>query len=98
MIGYKLKRNWQTDLILTAVLDGAEEEAQALDYLKAVAELARIPNARLTTTSTETTAGATITLFSMTAESNLRILGERAHATGMPCIFAMDGGNENALA
>ena len=43
LIGYKLKRNWETDLILTAALDGSEEEAQALDYLKAVAELARIP-------------------------------------------------------
>jgi len=95
LIGYKLKRNWETDLILTAALDEAAEEAQALDYLKAVAELARIPNARLTTTSTET--AATITLFSMTAESNLGILHERAQATGTPCIFAMDGGNENAL-
>jgi amino acid transporter len=98
LIGYKLKRNWQTDLTLTAALDGTDDATQALDYLKAAAELARIPNARLMTTSTETTTAAAITLFSMTAESNLTTLREQAQATGMPCIFAMDGGNENALA
>jgi len=98
LIGYKLKRNWQTDLLLTASLVGTEEENQAMDYLKAVAELARIPNARLITTSAETAADSTVTLFTMTAENDIKTLGERAQATGMPCIFAMDGGNENALA
>ena len=41
---YKLKRNWKTRLVLTAFSAQSGEEQEALDFLKAVVELARVPN------------------------------------------------------
>lgn len=98
LVGYKLKCNWKTDLLLSASVSKPEEEALALDYLKAVAELARIPNAQLSATAADFAVAPTLTVFSMTATSNFNSLKERAQSSGTDCIFAMDGGNENALA
>lgn len=42
----KLKQNRQVDLVLTALLHDADEQQEALDYLRAITELGRIPNVR----------------------------------------------------
>ena len=47
LISYKLKQNWKSDLVLIAELKNGQVGEQALDYLKSVAELARIPNTEL---------------------------------------------------
>jgi hypothetical protein len=102
LISYKLKKNWKSDLILTAALGNDEERKPALDYLKTVAELARIPNAECRTVSLgrENQAGEkpTVKVYSMTGDMDLSSLDSKMESTGQPCLFALDSGFENAFA
>ena len=102
LVAYKLKQNWDCDLVLTAALkeEGLRKEAQ--DYLKSVAELARIPNAECRTAPMEQ-AGLegrkpAITVFSMRAGMDLNGAEAKAKKTGAPCLFSLDSGSENAFA
>jgi hypothetical protein len=102
LISYKLKKNWKSDLFLTAALGKEEERESALDYLKSVAELARIPNAECRTVflDRENQVGEkpTVTVYGMTGEMDLSRLDSKVESTGTPCLFALDSGFENAFA
>jgi hypothetical protein len=102
LISHKLKQNWKSDLILTAALKNDEEREQALDYLKSVAELARIPNAESRTASLgrENLDGEkrTVTVYSMSGDMDLSRIDSKVDSTGTPCLFALDSGLENAFA
>jgi uncharacterized membrane protein len=102
LISYKLKKNWKSDLILTATLGKEEEREPALDYLKSVAELARIPNAecRIASPNRENHAGekTIVTVYSMTGDMDLSRLNSKVESTRTPCLFALDSGFENAFA
>jgi hypothetical protein len=102
LISYKLKQNWKSDLIFTAALGKEEERGHALDYLKSVAELARIPNAESRTASLDREnlddEKATVTVYSMSRDMDLSRIDSKVESTGTPCLFALDSGFENAFA
>jgi solute carrier family 12 (sodium/potassium/chloride transporter), member 2 len=100
LISYKLKQNWDSDLVLIAALKNGEAGEPALDYLKSVAELARIPNTELRVSSSgrEAEGNPSVTVYSLSSDSDLKDILLKARSTGAPCLFAMDSGFENALA
>ncbi len=103
LTAYKLKQNRQVDLVLTAVIDDENEKKEALDYLRTVAELGRIPNVRFHARTDETIfdleygSGITVTLFSMKPDTDFETMRSLAEQAGTLCVFAMDSGKENAL-
>lgn len=102
LLAYKLKRNWKTKIVLTALLSGSGEEQEALDFLEALTELARIPNVeyRLASSKEELESGSTepsITLYGMREDPDFEELRSKIKSAGAPCLFAMDSGWENAL-
>jgi len=102
LIAYQLKRNWKSDLTLVAALKRYEAREKALDYLRAVAELARIPNAGLRTAPLDgldlREDRPSVTVYSLGKDPDLGALRSRVKAAQTPCLFAMDSGFENALA
>ena len=101
LIAYKLKHNRKQDLVLTARLRHHSERDQALAYLKSVAELARIPTARLRTQAAsdqELDLEPAITVFALRASADFSELRDQVGRARSPCLFALDSGRENALA
>ncbi len=106
LLAYKLKRNWPAQLTITARLEDAAERPEALEYLRAVVELARIPNAFLRAVESEEALdpglerGASrpeITIFSMTAPVDIGSLRARCDRVRTAALFALDSRRENAL-
>lgn len=103
LTAYKLKQNRQVDLVLTAVLQDDEAPKEALDYLRAVSELGRIPNVRFHARTDETvfdleySSGISVTLFSMNSDTDFETMNSLAEQANSLCVFAMDSGKENAL-
>jgi hypothetical protein len=102
LISYKLKQNWESDLVFTAALKKEKAREEALDYLKSVAELARIPNAECRTAplGRENLKGEQpcVTVYSMTGDMDINAIDAKVDSTGTPCLFALDSGFENAFA
>ncbi|WP_029893179.1 hypothetical protein [Desulfohalovibrio reitneri] len=106
LLAYKPKRNWNTELAITARLDSDNEGEEALTYLHGAVEMARIPNAMMRTATSDEELDlcrvegyptASLTLFSLSPEANLETLRARGRAAGTACLFAMDSQRENAL-
>ncbi|MFW6357360.1 MAG: amino acid permease, partial [bacterium] len=103
LTAYKLKQNRKVDLVLTGVLHHADEQKEALDYLRAVTELGRIPNVRFHVRTEDTifdleySSGISVTLFSITPDTDFNTMESLAGQARTLCIFVMDSGKENAL-
>jgi hypothetical protein len=104
LIAYKLKLNWKADLRINAVVEDAGEVEAARDYLTNLTDLARLPNAQtrvypgVLEEALTAAPVASLNIFSLTLESEfapMRNLVEKARSA---CLFAMDSGDENALA
>lgn len=102
LIAYKLKQNWESDLVFTAALKKENAREEALDYLKSVAELTRIPNAerRAAPLGRENIESETpcVTVYSMTGDMDIGAIDSKVDGAGTPCLFALDSGFENAFA
>ncbi|MFW5735237.1 MAG: amino acid permease, partial [Oceanidesulfovibrio sp.] len=106
LLAYKLKTNWKTRLTITARIQDPGERKDALDYMRAAVELARIPNAMLRLAESEeeldysVAAGEelpAVTLFSLHAPDDYASMRARSKRVRTPCLFAMDSERENAL-
>jgi hypothetical protein len=103
LIAYKLKRNWRADLILRAVIEREGDRQAASDYLKAVAELARIPNADLGVVLAEDRAEemkkiqSDIHILRLPEDPDFPGLQRQYELSGASCLFTMDSDRENAL-
>lgn len=106
LLAYKLKRNWDATLTITARIDDAQQKQKAIEYLRAVMEMGRIPNALLRTAEGEEaldlsqSAGdipPAITLFSLRTPADFSMLRARRDRVRTACLFAMDSRRENGL-
>ncbi len=81
----------------------AGEDQQALEFMEAVVELARVPNVRFRLANTEEelridSDDSAITIFSITDEMYYGEMRKKIQLAQSPCLFVMDSGGENALA
>lgn len=104
LTAYKLMRNWEADITLTALTEPDENPEDALNFLRSVVILGRIPKSHMTAGSEENLpekareASAAITLFTLSPEPDLERIRALMGKVETPCLFAMDSGLENALA
>ena len=104
LIAYKLKKNWKASLKMLSHVEEQYNNYKAEQYLENLAELARIPNVSNKVlfgdigTSITKAPKASINIFSMEPDIDLEFIRNAVEKTGSSCLFALDSGEENALA
>ena len=104
LIAYKLKRNWKASLNLITFVEKKEYVEAAQEYLTNLTELARIPNARAYVVvgglegDIAETPLSSLNIFSLSPEPDLAAVRRIVEKTQSACLFALDSGEESALA
>ncbi len=103
LTAYKLKRNWKASLSFTALVDSPSRTRAARDFLYSLAELARIPNVAVRVLhegleESPRIPSASLHVFCMSLDPDLDLARALTEKTGSSCLFALDSGEENALA
>ncbi|MDA3894745.1 MAG: amino acid permease [Desulfobacteraceae bacterium] len=102
LLAYKLKHNWRSKIILTALTESGEDR-EAQDFIDSVVELARIPNvqSRMAHSKEELRPpdreAPFVTLRSIQKDLDFEALRETIEIVQTPCLFVMDSSLENAL-
>jgi len=101
LLAYKLKKNWHSKILLTAMTEAAEDQ-EARDFIDGIVELARIPNvqSRVAHSKEELRPDddtSFVTLRSVQKDLDFTALRETIETVQTPCLFIMDSGLENAL-
>ncbi len=104
LIAYKLKRNWNASLNLITFVQRKYYAEAARNYLTNLIELARIPNARVYVVvgglenDIAETPLSSLNIFSLPQDPDLEVVRQMVEKTQSACLFALDSGDENALA
>jgi hypothetical protein len=104
LIAYKLKRNWKATLRMISCVQDQRNTRKARGYLNNLAEIARIPNVIAEVIPGDIQFGlsrtpqASINIFSLDPEPDFEFIHMAVEKTGSSCLFALDSGEENALA
>jgi len=103
LIGYKLKVNWRARLRLVASVPEAEQDGAATQFLRSVADMARIPVDEFTTQWAEAdtplkSVRSDISIIPMPESPDFQFLRRISSNVGTPCVFTRDSGDKNVLA
>ncbi len=103
LTAYKLKRNWKASLSFTAEVASSSRVRAARDFLYSLAELSRIPNVAVNVVhegmeESSRIPSASLHVFCMSLDPDLDLARALTEKTGSSCLFALDSGEENALA
>ncbi len=104
LIAYKLKRNWNAQIRLITMVDTEEKEVLALEFMKKLVDLARLPRTEVLVKVgdfnkfIEDAPLADINIFGLTADINFSFMHEMVEKTHTTCLFVLDSGHENVLA
>ena len=104
LMGYRLQRQWGCRLRIVAVVQDAEEEVGARDFLREICDLARLPpeaeqRVLLGTfdQAVESLAGADINIFGLQPEPDFQFVRRMVTQSRSTCLFVVDSGRESAL-
>lgn len=99
LIGYKLKINWEAGLRLVALIEDSGRADAARQFLRAVANLGRIPVDEFSVQPAGSDiASADLNIIPMSSPPDFEALRDLCHKVGTPCLFTCDAGSENVLA
>ncbi|WP_292470919.1 amino acid permease [Methanolobus sp.] len=104
LIAYKLKRKWEASLNLISAVDDFGQKRKAEEYIKTLAELARLPNVNTHALKGEIESvvqevpQAALNIFNLTSDPDFEFIRKMVELTGSSCLFTLDSGDENALA
>ncbi|TGC11530.1 amino acid permease [Methanolobus halotolerans] len=104
LISYKLKKNWEASLRMITNVQEQHNVYKAKEYLENLAEIARIPNVKDKVllgdirSNISKAPQASINIFSMGPDPDFDFIRSAVERTGSSCLFALDSGEENALA
>lgn len=103
LVGYKLQSNWDARLRLVASLRDSKRTGEAKQYLRSLANLARIPDAEIAIVpegpeQLYDKVKADINIIPMSEDPDFELIRRICRQTGTPCLFTRDSGEENALA
>ncbi len=103
LVAYKLQTSWDASLRLVASVKNPESSAEAQQYLRSLANLARFPDVEISTQPGDPAdeldvADADLNVLPMTAPPDFELLRRICRQRGTPCLFTCDAGDENALA
>jgi len=104
LIGHILARAWEGDMNVISVVDNAEQLGPAREFLQTVADLARLPEARIVVREGQLEEQLTrvptadLDVFGLSGEIDFGFARRVLAATGSSCLFVRDSGDENVLA
>ncbi len=104
LIAYKLKMNWKANIRLNMVISDVNEKENALNFLHALINLARLPNTEIEVyvgefrTVLENSPSADLNIFGMDANLQFEFVKEMSFKTHSSCLFVKDSGHESILA
>lgn len=103
LIGYKLHKNWETKLRLVASVKDTDRSAEARQFLRSLANLARLPEVEISVFPGDPDADldveeAGLNIIPLPENIDFEHLRQICRRRATPCIFTHDAGDENALA
>jgi hypothetical protein len=104
LTAYKLKENWNANIRLIATVEDKSMENKAIEYLKNIIHLARLPifdiQTKVGRVSDENIEipYADLNIFPLTGNSEIKLLIDQAEKTNTSCLFIKDSGVENIFA
>jgi len=103
LIAYKLKSNWKASLSFMTFAPTTIQARAAENFLQSLAELARIPNVKMQVLRENPIKSsrlpfASLHIFSLDPNPDLDLARRLMEKAGSSCLFALDSGEENALA
>ncbi|MFP3947308.1 MAG: amino acid permease, partial [Longimicrobiales bacterium] len=104
LIGHILARAWNGQMNVISVVEDAEQLQPARDFLGTVADLARMPEARILVREGRLedqlarVPTADLDVFGLSGDIDFDFARRVLAATGSSCLFVRDSGDENVLA
>jgi amino acid/polyamine/organocation transporter, APC superfamily (TC 2.A.3) len=104
LIGYKLKRKWGASMNLISAVGEEGQKRIAEEYIKTLAELARLPNVNTYALEgdiesiVQKVPQTALNIFTLSYEPDFEFIRRMVELTGSSCLFTLDSGEENALA
>lgn len=104
LIAFKLMQNWQADVRFISIINEEVDRAKALQFLKDIIDLARLPfNDTLTLEGdldelVLSGPYADLNIFALTEDIQLDYYKGMIEKTNSSCLFVQDSGHENVLA
>ncbi len=104
LIGYKLKRKWEASMNLISAVGEEGQKRKAEEYIKTLAELARLPNVNTYALEgdiesiVQKVPQTALNIFTLPYEPDFEFIRRMVELTGSSCLFTLDSGDENALA
>ena len=104
LIAYKLKRNWPAQIRLITMVDSEEKEQKALEFMKKLVDLARLPRTEVLVKNgtfkefLDEAPQADLNIFGLTHEPDFDFMHAMVEKTHTTCLFILDSGHENVLA
>ncbi|WP_324292263.1 amino acid permease [uncultured Methanomethylovorans sp.] len=104
LIGYKLKRKWEASMNLISAVGEEGQKRKAEEYIKTLAELARLPNVNTYALEgdiesiVQKVPQVSLNIFTLSHEPDFEFIRRMVELTGSSCLFTLDSGEENALA
>lgn len=104
LIAYKLKKNWDAQIRIIMVINDASEEKNALEFLKSLINLARLPETLIEVfvgsfrEIVENAPRADLNIFGMDENFKFEFVQEMNEKTKSSCLFVKDSGHESILA
>lgn len=104
LVAFKLKMNWKARIRLIMVIDDPAEEDNAMDFLQALINLARLRDTQIEVfvgdfkTVLEKSPTADLNIFGMDENLRFDFVSEVSLRTHSSCLFVKDSGHESILA
>lgn len=101
---YKLKRNWNAQIRLVTVVENAEQEVEAAQFMSQLMDLARLPETEIVihqgsfTKYIQQAPEADLNIFGLVPEPDFEFMERMVQDTQTTCLFVRDSGQENVLA
>lgn len=104
LVAYKLKKNWDAAIRLVTVVDNAEQELQAHEFMAELIDQARLPKTEVYVHVGNfkefigQSPAADLNIFGLAPTPDFRFIEEMVSETRSTCLFIRDSGLENILA
>ncbi|NND71385.1 MAG: Na-K-Cl cotransporter [Rhodothermales bacterium] len=104
LIAYKLKLNWNASLRLVTVVQNAEEEENARQFMSRLMDLARLPRTEVIVAVgnfseyVPRAPQADMNIFGLGEQPDFEFIEQMSVSTKSSCLYVLDSGRESALA
>ncbi len=104
LVAYKLKKNWVANIRLVTVVDNAEQEKEARNFMAELMDQARLPKTEIAVyvgvfnELISNAPPADLNIFGLVPNPDFKFMERMVSETQTTCLFIRDSGLENILA